>query len=838
MIKSFLIYLPSILFPRLAAFLTILVGTRLLMTEAFGYFSLVAVVGEFADIALTNWTRIAFTRFGATKDGVSRAFALKMAAIAAGCTAFAVLAAAAAASALAPEQGTRVALAVAAYIGAAAAVRFGVVLNQASRKASRASALESARAILAFGASVTAMANFGDFLPAILAGAGANLAVGVLALASGFGMTRPALADRVDWPAVRVFAMRMLLLSLLAQAIYSLDKLLLKTFQDAATLGVYVAAFAVARNGFDIIANSFNIGGFVSLSLLQHEGRAAEARTLLRRQLGFILAVALPAAAVLLSARDTIALALFPRAYFDSFQIAVPFVTLGAIMLNLKNFVYDNIFHLHLRNLLQAPPLIAGALAGSATGLLLMPVWPVLGAALTFAIGAATVLAVTVALSTPLMPVAVPWRAIGAAATAGLAAFGASELIKLLMSGAPAYAVLLVHVPLAVAAIAVSLALANSAMGTRNANLAVSFVTSDPERVTGLSSYADSLIDALARDPAWGRLVALTNAAPAVLPRARGHDKIRWVELPKKPRLLPYKAYSPLVHALGGFFALRKGCGAYLSTTAAGSVLPFVEQFVTIHDLYDLDRGSHPLRTVAYAHVMWRWFALVSRRIVCVSDTTRAEAAAAMPFAKARMVTIKEASKFAPEPARAPDEPPHFLYVANVQPTKNVECLLSALKRAEAEGEALAVRWIGRDPVGIVAAFAEREGLPTGFVAVGTASEGELKEGYRRASALIVSSWNEGFCLPVLEAHALTTPVIASDIAVLREVAGEGALFFDPHRPEDLLATMRALQHNPDLRESLSAAASANAALYSWEKAARETLTLTTSLFEARPKPA
>jgi glycosyltransferase involved in cell wall biosynthesis/O-antigen/teichoic acid export membrane protein len=838
MIKSFLIYLPSILFPRLAAFLTILIGMRLLSTEAFGYYSLATLIGEFADMVLTNWTRLALIRFGATMEGVPRVFAIKLAAASAGSAILAASLAALAAMILAPEQGMRFAFVISFYVAAVAMVRYGLALNQAAGMAYRTTNLEIGRSILVLIATTAAMARFGDFLSATLAAAGVSFGIGTIALVSGLRITKTSLRDTADWKAVAAYAGPLLMLAVATQAISSLDKVLLKTFQDAATLGVYSATYTVARSGFDIVAGAFNAGGFVSLSMLQKEGRTAEAGALLQRQLGLILAVALPAAAMLISTREVIALSLFPPAYHQSFQIAAPFVVLGAVAMNIKCFVYDNVFHLHLRNILQLPPLIAGALAGSVAAILLMPNWPVLGAALTYVIGAATALAITIGLSARLTPITLPFRAIGVAAATSIVAFIASELLQLLMSGAPASVVLIAQAPLAVAAIALSLALANSTLGTRNANLAVSFVTSDPERLTGLSSYADSLIDAIARDPACGTLVILTNAAAGVLPKSRGRANIRWIELPQKPRFVPYKLYSPAIHALASFFALRNKCGAYLSTTADGCALPFVDQYITIHDLYDFDPGSRPMRTVAYAHAMWRLLALVSRGIVCVSDATREEAAAAMPFAKARMVTIKEASKFAPEPAARPDQPPHFLYVANIQSTKNVECLLLALRHAESEGETLLVRWIGRDPLGILAAFGVREGLPQGFMATGPASDEELREAFRRATALIVCSWKEGFCLPVLEAHALGTPVIASDLPVLREVAGEGAAFFDPHRPEQLLAALRSLRSNPELRERLSEAASANILFYSWEKAAREILMLTTSLFETRTRMA
>ncbi|MEO6607057.1 MAG: hypothetical protein ABIN69_01145, partial [Aestuariivirga sp.] len=78
MIKSFLVYLPGILLSRLMAFAVILVGARSLGSTAFGYFSLIVLIGEFSDAAMTNWCRITFTRLGSTSDLLSRAFVVRM----------------------------------------------------------------------------------------------------------------------------------------------------------------------------------------------------------------------------------------------------------------------------------------------------------------------------------------------------------------------------------------------------------------------------------------------------------------------------------------------------------------------------------------------------------------------------------------------------------------------------------------------------------------------------------------------------------------------------------------------------------------------------------------
>lgn len=91
MLRSAAVYLPSYLFPRVATFFVILLGTRLLAPDEFGYFALVTVIGEFADAAMANWVRIALSRFGAREGGISYAFVQRMGGLAFICTLAAAL---------------------------------------------------------------------------------------------------------------------------------------------------------------------------------------------------------------------------------------------------------------------------------------------------------------------------------------------------------------------------------------------------------------------------------------------------------------------------------------------------------------------------------------------------------------------------------------------------------------------------------------------------------------------------------------------------------------------------------------------------------------------------
>ena len=72
------------------------------------------------------------------------------------------------------------------------------------------------------------------------------------------------------------------------------------------------------------------------------------------------------------------------------------------------------------------------------------------------------------------------------------------------------------------------------------------------------------------------------------------------------------------------------------------------------------------------------------------------------------------------------------------------------------------------------------------------------------ARALLFPSVFEGFGLPVLEAMALGTPVMTSNVTSLPEVAGDAALLVDPHDTEAMAKAIRALDQDEDLLKGLA----------------------------------
>ena len=100
----------------------------------------------------------------------------------------------------------------------------------------------------------------------------------------------------------------------------------------------------------------------------------------------------------------------------------------------------------------------------------------------------------------------------------------------------------------------------------------------------------------------------------------------------------------------------------------------------------------------------------------------------------------------------------------------------------------------------------------------------ELLQLYARAQAFVYPSTFEGFGIPVLEALAAGVPTACSDIAPLREVAGDDALFFDSLSEDAIAGALDRIVMDGALRGQLAEAGPRRARGFTWERAARETL--------------
>jgi glycosyltransferase involved in cell wall biosynthesis len=127
------------------------------------------------------------------------------------------------------------------------------------------------------------------------------------------------------------------------------------------------------------------------------------------------------------------------------------------------------------------------------------------------------------------------------------------------------------------------------------------------------------------------------------------------------------------------------------------------------------------------------------------------------------------------------------------------------IARKNMAGLDLAARALAERGVELVAAGSGRAYMrdegPSPVRALGYVAEEHLPGLYAGAEALVMPSLYEGFGLPVIEAMASGTPVVAADRAALPEVAGGAAVLFDPDDPDAAAAALTGVLDAPgDIR--------------------------------------
>ncbi len=165
---------------------------------------------------------------------------------------------------------------------------------------------------------------------------------------------------------------------------------------------------------------------------------------------------------------------------------------------------------------------------------------------------------------------------------------------------------------------------------------------------------------------------------------------------------------------------------------------------------------------------------------------------------------------------------PFILYVGNAYPYKNVNVILEALRFVED----LSLVYASSRNVFVEKLMNEAKemDLQKRFITTGFVANEDLASLFKLSEAFVFPSLSEGFGLPGIEAMALGTPVIASDIEVFKEVYGEAALYFDPKASKDLVEKLKKLVGNEKAKEEWRKKGLKQIEKYSWRTLAQETL--------------
>lgn len=259
---------------------------------------------------------------------------------------------------------------------------------------------------------------------------------------------------------------------------------------------------------------------------------------------------------------------------------------------------------------------------------------------------------------------------------------------------------------------------------------------------------------------------------------------------------------------------------------------PFV---CTVHDLilHRFPNESSLWKRLAYKFVLSS--ALRNARAVsCVSEYSKEELLryyGSRVAAKTSVISPGVSNLFSPQSSEVQDKirqkyslhAPFLIYIGNAKEHKNTPVLLEAFAQSGLEGVELVLVTGGHESLRLVR-------MPNVRYLQNVDDE-DLSALLSASHACVTATLLEGFCLPLIEAMACGTPVVATNTGPIPAITGGHAVLSDPS-VDAFSAALRSIVLHPPSHQALSAARLWSQG-YSWDIAAAETAALLMSSLQA-----
>jgi glycosyltransferase involved in cell wall biosynthesis len=266
-------------------------------------------------------------------------------------------------------------------------------------------------------------------------------------------------------------------------------------------------------------------------------------------------------------------------------------------------------------------------------------------------------------------------------------------------------------------------------------------------------------------------------------------------------------------------------------------VTPFVSPAPTIVTVYDLSFLHFPERFPA----LQRWYLTSqtkrscqqAQRVITISESSRQDVHHyfGVPLSQIDVVYPGVNDRYQPlsseqitsfrHQQNLPDT--FILHVGTLQPRKNIPLLLEAMAKLENKEVHLVLAggkgWLYNE----IFAQIETLGLTERVIFPGYVADKDLPLWYNAAALFAFPSVYEGFGMPVVEAMACGTPVVASNASSIPEAIGDAGLLFNPQDASELAERMASVLHDSELSATMRANGLKQAKNFSWEAAGRET---------------
>ncbi|OGV29484.1 MAG: hypothetical protein A3E88_00095 [Legionellales bacterium RIFCSPHIGHO2_12_FULL_35_11] len=318
------------------------------------------------------------------------------------------------------------------------------------------------------------------------------------------------------------------------------------------------------------------------------------------------------------------------------------------------------------------------------------------------------------------------------------------------------------------------------------------------------------------------RLMVTGNSQgkPSLLSRAITYLFRQLPKIPRKISIVGYRAYAALRRrSLKKILNNIKPNLIFCPFTAPTFAMPNTPSVCVI---YDLQYKTHPaffdILDIANRDHAFTEACRLSTKLISISEYSRNSVLKHGKISPEKIQTIhlrmanRGDENYSPTTSLLESlelKPQQYLlYPANFWQHKNHEMLLTALKIAyhnkdlSEEIKLVCTGAPGQRQQWLINA-AVKMGLKSQVIFTGYLKNSDLTYLMQNCSGVIFPSLYEGFGLPILEAMRAGVPVACSNTTSLPEVAGNGAIFFDPRVPTQIANAMKTLVSDNNKRESL-----------------------------------
>ncbi len=179
---------------------------------------------------------------------------------------------------------------------------------------------------------------------------------------------------------------------------------------------------------------------------------------------------------------------------------------------------------------------------------------------------------------------------------------------------------------------------------------------------------------------------------------------------------------------------------------------------------------------------------------------------------------------------KLPDK--YILFLSTLQPRKNLEGLMEAFCDLKKENPGIPHKLVvvGRPGWKYEQILQEIQKNKELVTYLNHVSDDERFNILAKADLLVLPSFYEGFGMQILEAFEQNVPVATSKVSSMPEVAGEAAVYFDPHRKDEIKNAIKSVLMDKSLADRLREKGKERLKEFSWEKCAKETLVTLTKM--------